>query len=140
MTEQSAHPASAINPQTGMPFTSPLPDRRPTGMVVEALHEDMTGTWMVWTIGSTHLWDFRPDGVYWTRIPGAGRSQFVGDADAQRLTRVEQWPVIGGVHFLWFDDPSRPWDIEQWRQSSTVRHIERVETVEPVESAEVVAD
>lgn len=129
MTEQSAHVSATINPATGMPFTSTLPHLRPTGETVEALDETMTGTWMVWTLGSTHLWDFRPDGVYWTRLPGAGRSQFVGDADAQRLTRVERWPAIDGVHFLWFDDPHRPWSTEQWRQSSTVRHIERVEPV-----------
>lgn len=130
MTEQTRPVTDdQVDPQTGEPWASPLAQWRPTGESVESLSEDTEGTWMVWTRGSCHLWDIGPGFVDWTRLPGAGRGQFVGDAAPQRLTRVERWPSIGGVHFLWFDDPDQPFSVEQWRQSSTIRHIERVEHV-----------
>lgn len=127
MTETTRPADDSIDPVTGQPWASPIAGWRPTGETTQSLDENTVGTWMVWTQGSSHLWEIGPGHVDWTRLPGAGRSRFVGDADPQRITRVERWPAIGGVHFLWFDDPTEPWSTEQWRQSSTIRHIERVE-------------
>lgn len=135
MTEKTT-PASRtdaddqIDPNTGEPWASPLPEWQPTGEAAVCLDHESEGAWMVWTRGSCHLWDIRRPYPYWTRLPGAGRSLFVGDVEPQRPTRVDRWPVVGCTHFLWFDDPDQPSTAEQWRQSSTIRHIERVERVD----------
>lgn len=96
------------------------------GVSVGALDGSMVGRWLVTTMGSTHVWDIRDDGVHYQRNPGEGRSQFVADGEAVRLTRVERWPVVGSTSFIWFDDLVAPDLVEQWRQSSRVQSIVRL--------------
>lgn len=90
-----------------------------------------TGRWLVFTKGSVHLWDL-DQGTY-QRLPGEGRSRFDYDEVVVHLTRVERWPSVGSTSFIWYDDPIHPHTLEQWRQSSTIRRIQRL-PLEPRDS------
>lgn len=117
------HPEDPVEAPTGWRLTGET-----TG-ALDVAHLETTTAWLTTTRGSQHIWDFRGGHVRWTRLAGAGRSKFVGDAEPQRLTRIDVWPEVGGCFFVWFDDPYVPFAIEQWRQSSLIRHIERIERV-----------
>ncbi len=101
---------------------------RLTGDTTDRLDASSSGTWLTTTRGSRHIWEISSDGsTDWTRLPGEGRASFEEDSEAQRLTRVQLWPEVGSKFFVWFDDPEEPFAIEQWRLSSVVRRIERME-------------
>jgi hypothetical protein len=91
---------------------------------VDALHPGMIGRWLVTTKRSRHIWDL--DAGTYQRLPGADSQQFAHDGDPHRITRVEQWPVVGSASFIWFDDPEHPAVLEQYRISSPVRSITRL--------------
>ena len=78
-----------------------------------------TGRWCVTSQGSSHVVDL--DNGTCQRGPGQGRQQFVHDERPMTLTRVERWPTVGEVFFIWLDEPDRPDSWEPWRQSSTIR-------------------
>lgn len=105
----------------------PLAGWSATGELVDSLDGSMDGAWLVTTQGSHHLYEIHDGSVLWTRIPGNARDAFVGDAAPHPLTRVARWPAVGDVAFVWFDDPQSPMLVEQWRRSSTIVRIERVE-------------
>ena len=94
-----------------------------TGDTVERLDESALGCWLATTHGSRHVWEIAPGGVHWTRMPGDGRAHFDGDAERQLLTSIERWPVVGDKFLIWFDS----WLTDEWRLSSTIRSIERLE-------------
>lgn len=94
-----------------------------TGDAVEHLDKYALGCWLTTTRGSRHVWETEPDGVHWARMPGDGRAQFDGDAERQLLTSIERWPAVGDKFLIWFDS----WLTDEWRLSSTIRSIERLE-------------
>lgn len=98
---------------------------RLSGERVRRLSRESFGTWLVATAGSHHIWEIEPGQIWWTRLPGRGRSQFDFDEERLLLTRVDRWPAIWDTALAWFDTPG-DWLSEQWRQSSWVRWIERL--------------
>jgi len=88
---------------------------------VSELTPQCTGTWLVTTQGSEHVWDL--DAMTYRRLPGRGRGQFALDGVEVRITRVDRWPVLGGTSLIWFDDPEHPERLEHWRQSSRIVSI-----------------
>lgn len=88
---------------------------------VLALTPQHRGRWRVTSRGSSHVFDLVV-GTY-QRTAGPGRQQFPHDERPMTLTRVERWPTVGEVFFIWLDDPDQPDDLEHWRQSSTIRSI-----------------
>lgn len=101
-------------------------DTSPSDLAVDALEATDTGRWLVTTQGSTHVWDIQPGGVLYRRIPGQTSGSFVADDTVVELTRIDRWPAVGSTSFIWFDDPSEPMLLEQWRQSSTIKSITRL--------------
>lgn len=93
------------------------------GEAVDALEPGMGGLWLVTTQGSEHIWDL--DKMTYRRIPGA--AQFAGDDETHAVTRVSLWPRVGQVFLVWYDDPEDPSRLDQFRRSSIVRTIERLE-------------
>lgn len=94
-----------------------------------ALEPGMTGRYRITTVGSTHEWDL--DQMLAKRIPGSSRSGFDHDGVVVKITLVENWPQVGDVAFFWFDDPKFPALMEQWRQTSTIQRIEKIEDPTP---------
>lgn len=94
------------------------------GDEVSVLTRGMSGRWLVTTQGSQHVWDL--DAMTYQRIPGRGSAQMAHDHQTHPIVRVEVRPIVGGYFRVWFTDPDDPgW--EQFRQSSTIRRIERLE-------------
>lgn len=91
----------------------------------QQLTPEDVGRWLVITQGSEHVFDL--DRLTYQRLPGHGRGAFSYDSAVLPLGRVDRWPAVGGTFLIWFDDPSRPDEVEHWRQSSTIRSIERLE-------------
>ena len=91
---------------------------------VAALCAGMTGRWLVRTRSSEHIFDL--DAGTYCRVPGDTAKQFAYDGQAQRITRVVQWPAVGHRSFIWYDDPECPDALEQYRISSTIRSITRL--------------
>ncbi|MFZ2237986.1 MAG: hypothetical protein WAV90_00425 [Gordonia amarae] len=91
---------------------------------VEELTPDSRGRWLVTTMGSRHIFDL--DRGNYTRIPGAGRGDFIGDGEPQKIYLIGRWPRLGESFYVEFDDPASPWDRVQTRLSSTVQRIERL--------------
>lgn len=96
------------------------------GEQVDALAPGMTGRWLVTTQGTIHLWDL--DEMTYERRPGPSTQagSMLGDGSPQPITRVESWPIVGACSLVWFDRPG-DWLIEEYRISSTVVSIERVD-------------
>jgi len=97
-----------------------------TPETVTELGPGMGGRWLVTTRGSQHVWDL--DRMTYTRIPGAGRGQFLGDGVPQRIWRIGTWPRVGSEFYLEWD---WTYDSVQTRLSSTVQRIERLADGEP---------
>lgn len=93
---------------------------------VDELTEGMGGKWLVTTQGSSHEWDL--DNMTYKRIPGpeSRAGAMSQDGDVMRITRVDRYPKVGNVSFVWYDDPS-DFVIEHWRQSSTIVSIVKME-------------
>jgi hypothetical protein len=89
---------------------------------VDRLTPDLGGRWLVRSRRSEHLFDL--DTWSYQRT-GEGRS-FEHDGRSMSLTRVERWPAVGEVFFIWLDDPDIPDELEYWRQSSPIRSITRI--------------
>lgn len=92
-----------------------------TPETVTELTSGMGGRWLVTTRGSQHVFDL--DHMTYTRIPGAGRGQFLGDGQPQRIWNIGAWPKVGSSFYLEWD-----WTYTQvqTRLSSTVQRIERL--------------
>jgi hypothetical protein len=88
-----------------------------------SLGPDDTGSWLITTQGSRHLLEL-DHGLRYTRLPGEGRLQLAYDGVPVQLTRIEQWPAVGGSMLIWFDEPTAPLDKENWIQTSTIKAIE----------------
>ncbi|MCV7194098.1 hypothetical protein [Mycolicibacterium brumae] len=93
---------------------------------ITELTSGMGGRWLVTTRGSQHIWDL--DRMTYTRLPGAGRGQFIGDGQPQRIWNIGAWPKVGSSFYLEWD-----WTYTQvqTRLSSTVQRIERLADDEP---------
>lgn len=83
-----------------------------------------TGRWLVTTSGSEHIFDL--DYRTYTRLPGVGRGQFVGDCEPMRLYAVRVYPKVGTSFYVELDDPDDQLSV-LWRLSSTVVSIERMD-------------
>ena len=94
---------------------------------VEALDETMRGRWAVKSQGSVHIWDL--DVMTYSRQPGPQSPSGAFDYDGidHRITRVTRWPRVGDHSVVWFDDPHRPYDMEQFRRSSVIVSIRRID-------------
>ncbi len=97
-----------------------------TPETVTELAPGMGGRWLVTTRGSQHVFDL--DRMTYTRLPGEGRGQFIGDGVPQRIWRIGTWPKVGSEFYLEWD-----WTYSQvqTRLSSTVQKIERLADDEP---------
>lgn len=104
---------------------------------VLALTPQHRGRWLVTSQGSTHVFDL--DLGTYQRTPGPGRQQFAHDQRPMELTRVERWPMVGDVFFIWLDDPDQPDNLEHWRQSSTIRSIVSLPAGDPDATGDAVA-
>ena len=93
-----------------------------TAAAVEELTPDMRGVWLVKTVGSQHVWNL--DAATYTRLPGEGRAQWDADGRACPILTVGSWPRVGSRFYLHFLGPLGV----EWRYSSTVQHIELLET------------
>lgn len=93
---------------------------------VHELTPAMGGCWLVVTRGSVHEWDL--DAMTYTRIPGSssGSGSFDYDLQSMAITRVQRWPQVGSTSLVFYDDPSFPEGLEQWRQSSPIASITRI--------------
>lgn len=95
--------------------------------VITKLGPDDTGVYLVTTQGSQHIWNL--DDMTYTRLPGlqskSGSMEF--DAIPVKLTRVERWPEVGSTSFIFYDDLYMPDTLEQWRQSSRIDRIEKID-------------
>ena len=93
---------------------------------VTELTPGMGGRWLVTTRGSQHVFDLNT--MTYNRIPGAGRGQFLGDGQPQRIWNIGAWPKVGASFYLEWD-----WTYTQvqTRLSSTVQRIERLVDDEP---------
>jgi hypothetical protein len=90
--------------------------------VVQELTPQHRGRYLVTSQGSSHVFDL--DAGTYERRPGQGRQAFAHDVRTLALTRVDEWPSVGGMFLIWFDDPDRPDELGHWRQSSIIRSIE----------------
>lgn len=97
---------------------------------VEELRPGMGGRWLVTTQGSTHVWDL--DQMTYERRPGSRSlsGAFAYDGEPHRITQVGRWPKAGETSLVYYDDPTRPYDTEQWRQSSRIVSIARLADIE----------
>lgn len=93
------------------------------GEQVERLGPNMGGRWLVTTQGSEHIWDL--DEMTYCRLPGESSRRFDHDSRFHPIDRVEWWPAVGECSLIFYTDPHERL-IEQWRQSSTIRRIERL--------------
>ena len=91
---------------------------------VERLTPDMIGKWLVTTRGSQHIWDL--DNMTYCRINTSGKNPMDFDDKTFQITAVAVWPRVGFVSKVYYDDPNYPNDLEQWRQSSTIKSIEQI--------------
>jgi hypothetical protein len=100
-----------------------------SGEFVGELTPETRGSWLVSSEGTQHLWDL-DTGVY-ARFPTSVSlaGEFDYDAELQRITRVEVWPQVGRSFVVFCDDPAFPDSIEQWRRSSWIKNIERLNRV-----------
>jgi hypothetical protein len=105
------------------------PEEPATTETVQQLSPEDHGRWLVTTKTSKHIWDL--DAGTYQRIPGSDGPQFPWDGRAVHLARVSAWPKVGDKSLIWFDDPSMPDALEQWRRSSTVLRIERLPSQTP---------
>lgn len=98
---------------------------------VDELLPGMTGVWRVVSQGSRHEWDL--DAMTYMRIAGqesiSGR--FAMDGQRMRITRVGRWPRVGSTSLVFYDDPMRPLDYEQFRQSSRIESITQIAPTAP---------
>lgn len=90
---------------------------------VQALNPGDTGRWLITTQGSQHVLDL-DQGTY-RRFAGSNRPVFDFDNQVHTFTALEQWPQVGQCMRVVYDDPHSPL-IEQWRRSSTIRRIEKL--------------
>ena len=111
----------------------PARNESPVPACVEELGPGSTGQWLVRSRGSEHLFDL--DAGTYRRTPGSGRSRFRHDGHTVKLTRVERWPRVGDVLFVWVDDHEFPNLIEHWLQSSPIVSITRVGTSDGIGDA-----
>ena len=90
---------------------------------VNELTEEMTGSYLVTTQGSTHLWNL--DEKYYVRNPGPlSKSRGIpGYFNGREIRWVEvtRWPKVNDVFFTILNG-----DVP-WHQSSTIKSIERVD-------------
>jgi hypothetical protein len=100
------------------------PENSSTPVVVDELGPWSTGQWLVCSRGSEHLFDL--DAGTSRRAPGAGRSRSRHDGHTVKLTRIERWPRVGDVLFVWVDDHQFPELVEHWLQSSAIVSITQV--------------
>lgn len=93
---------------------------------VDELLPGMTGVWLVVSQGSRHEWDL--GAMTYMRIAGqdSKSGRFALDGQRMPITRVGRWPRIGSTSLVFYDDPARPLDYEQFRQSSRVESITRI--------------
>lgn len=107
---------------------------------VEELHPSMGGRWLVTTQGSTHVWDL--DTWTYERRPGpdSPSGPMPYDNERHRITRVDWWPAVGGQSLLYYDDPSNPWEREQFRRSSVITRIERLPDPDAADTDPVVGE
>lgn len=97
------------------------------GDSVESLDASSVGRWKVTTVGSTHIWDIQPGRVLYRRLPGEASESFSADGAEVELTRVDRWPAVGSTSLIFFDDLEVPLLLEQWRRSSTIGSITRLD-------------
>ncbi len=97
---------------------------------IDELTPDMR-RWLVTSQGSTHLWDL--DAFTYERRPGphSPSGSFDHDEQPHRITRVHSWPKVGGQSFVFYDDLHNPWEVEQFRHSSVITRIERLDDSSP---------
>lgn len=99
---------------------------------VDELLSGMSGVWLVVSQGSRHEWDL--DKMTYMRIAGqdSKSGRFAMDGQRMPITRVGRWPRVGSTSLVFYDDPARPLDYEQFRQSS---RIESITWITPTASA-----
>lgn len=93
---------------------------------VSELTSEMSGVWLVTTQGSTHVWDL--DAWTYTRRPGRGRGDFVGDGVPQRIWCVGRFPRVGESFYVELDESLTQ---VQTRLSTEVVRIERLSDPHP---------
>jgi hypothetical protein len=94
-------------------------------MLIEKLEPGMTGSYLVTTQSSQHIWNL--DTMEYTRLPGEYSPLFDYDGNTVKLNYVEVWPEVGGRSSIVYDDLLYPDSIEQWRISSTIASIEKID-------------
>jgi hypothetical protein len=96
---------------------------------IEELTPYMTGEYIVTTFnGTQHYWNL--DEMTYKRIHTSGNNPMDYDGVLVQLTSVELWPKVGASSWIWYDDPNDPVHIEQYRVSSTIQSIEKIEKAE----------
>jgi len=80
------------------------------------------------TTQAQHFWDL-DIGTYERRpVPHSPFGPMPYDSERHRITRVDWSPVVGHQSLLYYDDPSKPWEREQFRRSSVITRIEHLPT------------
>ena len=107
--------------------------RMTLGQSVETLDGVAEGCWLVETMGSFHIWDL--GAMTYERVPGpasiAGSMDY--DGETFKIYSIDWWPKIGGQSLVYYEDPSDPVAMTQFRRSSSIRSIRRIVDDEPEE-------
>jgi hypothetical protein len=93
-------------------------------MSIEKLEPGMTGSYLVTTQSSEHIWNL--DTMEYTRLPGEYSPSFDYDGNTVKLSYVQVWPEVGGRSSIVYNDLRYPNAVEQWRISSTIASIEKI--------------
>lgn len=99
-------------------------DAEVTGETTDQLTPEDTGRWLLTTTTSRHVWDL--DAMTYQRLPGDFGSAMPYDARIVPITRVQTWPQVGAQSLLFYDDPSHPSLVENFRLSATIERIDRL--------------
>ena len=102
---------------------------------IQTLDASMDGHWLITTQGSTHEWHIDHGHVKYRRNRGDASASFTDDGAYVQLTRIDRLPTVGSTTFIWYDDANNPWQ-EQWRRSSTIKTIQRLQDSNTTEKAE----
>lgn len=73
-----------------------------TTETVTELTAESTGTWLVTTQGTRHLWNL--DNLTYERFPAPDSltGRMLGDCAANPILKIEAYPLVGHSFLLWF--------------------------------------
>lgn len=94
-------------------------------MFVEELTSESSGSWLVTTQGSQHIFNF--DNFFYKRMPQDSSSgSFHYDNLELKISRIEIYPKVNSKFYIFVDDLDFPNLLEHWRISSKIVSIQKI--------------